>query len=653
MNGLYSGFTALRASQTAMDVIAENLANANTPGYHRRDVQLSERTIPSSPDRGYGVRVDQIRRIRSGVTEGLLTANISAQADSDVRIRTLEDLETLVTPRDGSIHDRLQLFFRSVQELGSRSDDSALKRLVVERGAQLASDIRALGVEADRIQASLDQEIRTTVRDVNDIADELKTVHNQLLLETPDTTAANALRDQYDKIVNQLGELVDVRPDKLNVNHNVVRFASDAALVGQVYQPLEFTYQNDQAIVQRVGTDEPLNFQGGKLGGLLAARNDILSSFRDELEQLTTELVTAVDSIHASAIGTAGSFDVLTGVRSVSDVDAPLSDAGLALPVTDGSLFVYITDDTTGEGRLEKIDIDPDTDSLRSVAAKLSGISGLQTLISEETGTLTIAADPGLSFDFTGRPQTRPDASGITGTSQLTLSGIYSGSRNQTLVLDVPADGTIGITEGFVVDLRDQDGNLVRRLELGADYEPGTEIEVTDGVRIAFSSGTLLSGDTTSADLVAQSDTSGILVALGLNTFFSGTDTRDLQVNSDILADNSRLATTLTGDASDTTALTRLLQMRDAKVARGGNSTLEESIADLTSKVGNDLASSRLVMEGLELSGQQLEAQRDSVSGVDPNEELVRMLTYQRAFQAASRVISTVDQVYQELLSII
>ena len=651
MLGFQAGLTALRASQVGINVTAQNLANAGTEGYHRRDVIFSERVLHAS-DRGYGVDIDAIRRIRSTVTESLLTNNISSSAYAGAQLDTLEQIETLMTPGDGSIHDRLQLFFASLQELSSRSDDTALQRLVIERGSQLAAQINAISNEVNRIRNGLDRQIQSAVDDVNDLSIELTDLHRRLFDEKKDTQPANAIRDRYDKLVNQLAEYVDVQPDLLRENHGIVRFASGGGIIGQVAAPLEFTLKDGMAAIRRVGEDDALNFSGGNIGGLLSARNDLLQGFGDELEQFTTDLITAIDSVHATGVGQNGAFEILTGSRNVSDLDAPLSAAEIKFPITGGSLYVRITDVATGEARLEKIEIDPTVDSLRSVAAKLDAISNLETVLSEDSGRLTVAAAPGYEFDFTGRLETSPDPSGIAGTSRPTLSGAYSGDDNDTLTFQVSATGTVGLTPDLFVDVLDGSGNLVRRLNVGDTYEPGSDIEVVDGVSIAFTSGTLVAGDTTTTEIVADADTSGLLVALGVNSFFDGFNANSIGVNPDLLNDPTRFAGSLTGDASDSRNLNRMLGMRDQLVALDGNRTLEQAMSELTAFIGNEVASTRLVLEGLTLTGEQLEAQRESVSGVDPNEELVKMLNYQKSFQAASRLISAINETFDELLRI-
>ena len=646
------GLSALRASQIGIDVSAQNIANASTPGYHRRDLQLSERTLGAVDSHGTGVVVSDIRRIRSDVTEGLLTTNVSLTAFAETRMESLDRVETLIAPTEGSVHDRLQEFYGSMQELSARSGDTTLQRLVVESGAQLASQVQAVSEDIRQLGTELDLEIQSIVEEVNYLTNELSTLQERLVRTVHTDESANALRDQFERVTNELAEYIDIQPDQLNNEHTISRFASGAGVVGHEAPTLLFDIKDGKAVVTREGNDQALNFSGGKLGGLLSARNELVTGVREELDAFAKDLMIAVDSVHSRGIGSSGGFEILSGTRGITDPDAPLATAA-DFPIEDGALYIRVTDTASGESTLNRIEVDATTDSLTDLASKINSVTGLDSFVRPESGALAIAASPGLTFDFTGQVATQPSSSAITGTSQLTLSGAYGGENNDTFTLTASGSGTIGLTDDLFVDVTDGSGNLVQRLNVGKGYEPGSEIEIADGVFATFEAGTLNTGDTATTDVVTNSDTSGVLVALGMNSFFTGRGATDIAVNADLESNPERFADSFSGASSDSRNLNRLLQTRDANVALDGTRTLEQSVSDLTSFIGSEVASNRLTLEGLAISEQQLEAQRDAVSGVDPNEELVKMMSFQRAFQAASRVISTIESTYDELFRIV
>ena len=94
-----------------------------------------------------------------------------------------------------------------------------------------------------------------------------------------------------------------------------------------------------------------------------------------------------------------------------------------------------------------------------------------------------------------------------------------------------------------------------------------------------------------------------------------------------------------------------LARIRDIPRARLLDRTFVESLADLTANAGLDVQHARNQQNQLIAFGERLQSDRDSVSGVDPNEELLRMLEVERAFQAAARFVSVIDETITELLN--
>jgi flagellar hook-associated protein FlgK len=297
--------------------------------------------------------------------------------------------------------------------------------------------------------------------------------------------------------------------------------------------------------------------------------------------------------------------------------------------------------------------IDPTTDSLQDVAAALSAIDHLQAAVDSQTGTLQIWADPGFAFDFAGRLDPTPDPSAITGSARPAISGRFSGSANAAWTFDVVGSGSVGVTPGLTVEVRDAAGSLLASLDVGRGYEAGTGLTIADGVQVAFSAGTLNAGDAFAITAVAQPDTSHLLVALGLNTFFAGTDASSIAVHPLLLQAPELLAVARSGQSGDVDNLLRLIAARDTKLATLSAQTPEEFLAWTTGTVGDRVRSAELVFDQVELLGQQLDAERSSYSAVDPNEEMVRLVQLQQAFQAAAKLITVANETMAELLQTI
>jgi flagellar hook-associated protein 1 FlgK len=146
-------------------------------------------------------------------------------------------------------------------------------------------------------------------------------------------------------------------------------------------------------------------------------------------------------------------------------------------------------------------------------------------------------------------------------------------------------------------------------------------------------------------------DTSGLLATLGVNTFWSGQDAGTMHVNPAIRADERLVTTGKTTAAGDTDNLMEMLQLRDRRVADGGSKTFEEHYRSIVGRLGTEAMltnNRRAVRNDLSM---RLENERQVISGVSLDEEMVKLIQFQRAYQAAARVISVSDTMIDTLIN--
>ncbi|HHN74450.1 MAG TPA: hypothetical protein ENK10_04400, partial [Acidobacteria bacterium] len=237
----------------------------------------------------------------------------------------------------------------------------------------------------------------------------------------------------------------------------------------------------------------------------------------------------------------------------------------------------------------------------------------------------------------------------------VTVSGAYTGASDETFSFDVTQDGTVGTTDGLVVEVRDSTGSIIGTLDIGSGYEPGSELEVAAGIRVSFGLGDLsaTNNDGFVLEAIADSDTSEILVATGLNSLFIGTNAADIAVRGDLQADPSLLAASLTGAEADTGLLLKLLSVENTKVEDLDNASLGSYYGSLIGDIGFQTATTQSALESNDLLISSLEQRRDQISGVNVDEELVDLVRYEQSFAAAAQFISTVNQLGDELLNLI
>ncbi|MBI5756900.1 MAG: flagellar hook-associated protein FlgK [Planctomycetales bacterium] len=657
MMQLSIGVSALQASQRALEITGQNVSNASTPGYHRQTAQL----MSAQPMQlggfsiGRGVELSDVRRAVSDQVELALTRQVSDNGSVDARLQGLTRLESRLSSGDGSTGGQLESLFNQLEQLSSRLHDGASRKVVVSAASQLTHEVNSLATEMYRMRDDLDRSIAQVVGEINPLAKQIADLNTRIRQVTARGTAPNDLLDQRGTLINELGRRISV--EVLNGNLGQVTLLASGVPLVIAERSLALEAHVDSAgvaTVQVADSDAPLPITGGQLGGLLTVRNTRLGDYRSRLDALAREMSRAFDEFQSTGLGVSGAFTQLNGQRAVKDLAAPLNVSGLTFTPRSGSLFIGVTNTATGQRTLREVAIDPASQSLADVGTAISSVPNLQPFVNTQNGTLSLFAAPGYTFDFTGGLDTTPTTTFSAGTtSSPRIGGVFNGQTNDRYTFNFLTSGTVGVTSGLQVRVTNQAGDVVNTLDVGQGYSAGQPLQVANGVTVSLATGNVTAGDTFSTRVVGQPDTSGLLTALGLNTFFTGDDAATLKVNSDLLGNADRLATSRTGQPGDSSNLQRLVSLRDAARLNNGTLTMSqfynEAVADVGMEVRNlkEQEATNQVLTG------QLETEQQSISGVDPNEEMVQLLKYQKMFQIAAKYINTINEALDELIKII
>ena len=152
---------------------------------------------------------------------------------------------------------------------------------------------------------------------------------------------------------------------------------------------------------------------------------------------------------------------------------------------------------------------------------------------------------------------------------------------------------------------------------------------------------------------VTDSDSSDVLVALGLNVMLSGSDASDIALRSDLSEDPSQLAVSLTGEAGDGGLLQEMLAIEDRADEGLGGAQVGRFWGDLVGEVGSESALAGSALDTSSAVLDSLEQRQASISGVNVDEEMVDLVNYQQSFSAAAQYISVVNQLGDEILHLL
>ena len=648
------GLSALRANQLALDTIANNIANANTPGFHRQSVHLGNRPpqLRGNFLIGSGVDVTSISQARSEAIENELTLNFSRLGATDISLTLSRQIESYFEGSTGSIEARLDQLVDQLQRIQIIPDDPTLRAEVIATGQNLAHQIRT----SDRDLLGLSQSIVRQTDDalllVNKQFQSLANLNHEIKRIENSGGFPNDLHDQHQSLLNELAQYIDIESFRDVEGGFSYRIGSNHQFDNANLELASRIEDDGNLVIYNTITGTEFQFSGGQIAAFQDLHNEVIPQYRGELQRLTETLIQNFDSVHAQGIGLTGSFTNLASTRPLISTLSPLTDSAPAFPIAEGELFVSIIDEATGEKTLHSITINPDFESLDDVASSLSSIDHLNALANAQTGGITLFTQPGYQFDFSGGFATIPDRAGITGDAPIQLGGQYSGTTNQNWTYEILGSGQVGVDDNLQVQVTDESGVTLGTFNLGEGYVPGSEIEVAQGVHIQIDSGVLNDGDQFQSQLIANSDTTGFLTSLGLNTFFKGSQAGDIDIADAIVDEPGTLALSGSGNPGDVANAVLLFETLEASAFENG-ATLSQFASGITTRVATDVFQLNAERDALAVRHGNLLNQQQAVSGVDPNEEMVQMINYQRAFEASVRVIETMDQMLSDLIRVV
>lgn len=649
------GMSALRTHQTALTTLGHNIANASTPGYHRQRVDLINRppTVSDGHFVGTGVDISSITRLRNSAAEKALLRNSGLKSYSSLSLDLARQIEAQMTPGELSIHSNLSAFFNRMEKIANAPQDLTVRKEFLTSASELMQGFNTLDQSLQDIGQNVRGELSGAVDKVNQLIGDIAAVNARIFESRGIGSTPNDLLDRRDQLITELSEYIDVEVES-GVPGRETMIVGGSVAVGQRAVRLELTEQPDGRLdLTLEHTRAPIPLTAGKLRAMLEYKNEIVPAARSRVDDLARQIVLAVDQQHAKGMPDSGAFRAMFGQRAVSNVTVPLAEAETAFPVRAGNIYITVTERTTGVRRTEKVFIDPATDSLQSVAAKFDALAGVAASVDSVRNTISINGEPAYLFDFAGRADNFPDNTLMTGTTVPRFSGGYTGSVNDQWTVSFSGPGTIGLTPGLQAFVRDQAGQVIAVHDVGAGYEAGKPLTVRDGLSLQFSTGTVNASDQSDLYVTTNSDETDFLGALGLNSLFDGSHVGALKIRTEILKSPQDLSGGVTGTPGDATNVARIAAIRDQRFGQLGGRTILEELADMTADAGLDVqaAESRdLQFEALRV---RLEGERDSTSGVDINEEMLKMMEVERGYQAASRFISTVNQTLDELFRIV
>lgn len=653
MDSFNIGISGLQASMRGLEVVGNNMANASTEGFHRQRLEL----VPAYSGRvgdlllGGGVDAAGVRRIIDRLVEVDIARQQGLYEQVSQELSTLRTVESAFgeLADEGTLGAMIDEFFNALHDLSTHPTNGIYQNQVVNAGDQLASRFRTLGEFLGKLEEQVVREAYNTVDEINLLLNQIADLNSKIKSRELVGGEANNLRDERDQRVLELSRLIGVSTTQRPYGVVDVAVSAYPLVTEDCVMELDVRQLSGGVLaVSPAGADMfDTEVAGGKLGGLFDLKNELLEDIHNELDDLARGIMEQINTLHTQGIGSAGSFTRLEGRQMPTDVIADLEP-----PVVDGNIYIRVIDQATGTVTREVIPVNAGADTLSDIADYVTNnITGLTA--SADLRRLTIQAQGGYEFDFLPAVLPEPTSSTLTGTSSPTISGIYSGEANDTWTCTVVGDGEVGNDDSLQVEVRDGGGQLLKTVNVGTGYVVGERLEIAEGVEITFSAGTLNNGEDFTFEVLADTDTSGLLRTTGLNGFFFGTEAVNMKLCPDIAANIERVATALGSDGTDNANILRMAELREEAFGSLDGLNPGEFYRKLVTQLGQDLTMRKLQENNIDTVLQNLSNQRDEISGVDINEQAAEMLTYERMFQSMGKYLNTARSYYETLFSLL
>ncbi|WP_018864111.1 flagellar hook-associated protein FlgK [Thioalkalivibrio sp. ARh3] len=632
------GTSALLAFQRAIGTTSNNIANSATEGYSRQRTELGNLSpqFLGGSYQGQGVGVDSIRRISDDFVNTQLRTSISEQSNAQAKADLAKRIDNLLADDASGLAPVLQDFFDAASDVANDPTSNAARTVFLTEAESLAERFKAIDGRLEEQRRIVNGQIETNVKEINQLAESLAGLNREIVAKSTQGTP-NDLLDQRDRVLNELAEKVDLTTVEQDDGALNVFIGNGQALVlgGNSQSLVADSISGDPAkmevgIQSGSGVANITRFlQGGELGGLLEMRESVIDTAQNSLGQIATQLGQAFNEQNAQGLDLDGQIggDIF-GIGEPSVWGRSGNSTG-ETPSVD---FGNVDELTTSDYRLRVNDED---------VFELVRLSNNEVVDSLDPGDTLLEAD-GLVVDVSDLDNAEPGDNWL-------IQPTRNGARDLEVVLDDPrgiaaaaaihdvaaAEDNTGdaVVEGFRITSEDYDPDV---LENGATvrFDEGDGYVVEDGEGNPIASTTIDNGDT----VTIETDD-------GWSITLSGTpeygDTFTVEGGQDRPGDNRNMLEM--ADLSET----RTVQTEDGERRVPG---FGDAYNSLIANVGTRTRQANVALDSANAQLEQAKAQRESVSGVNLDEEAADLIRYQQAYQAAAQVIQVSNSLFDSLL---
>ena len=613
--GIEIGKRSLMAHSTQIQTAGHNISNADTEGYSRQRVIVKSFEPIYRPDLeramvpgqiGQGCDVESINRIKDELLESRIVEQKNVESYWETRDKYYSMIESVYNePNDVSVRTNMDEFWQGWQELSTYPESDAARLAVVVRGQTLTNSIQQQYKSLRGIGDQINGDIEAVVKQVNDLSRQIASVNGEIVRSKGLGDNPNDLMDRRDLLVEKLSSLINVTVTQKDPDEFMVHTDGQIIVQGSLARQIETVGQLDNnGYGKLMWSDTKLDaeFHGGTLGALVELRDKDIRTEIQSLNTMALNFADLVNDVHRNAIGknnTTG-LDFFVQHDFVENVNGNYDRNGDGVEDTS---YIFRMTGTNALKMQEQIGL--------SGTMTINGASGNIDVAYFSTDTVEDVINR--INDSNGEVKAYLDRN-----SCLVLKATSSnGMENPDFVIRHVEDsgmfltGYSGILQGSGADN-------------AYDFNRANAVDVLAGAQFAVSP-VLNPSAYIEVNGLIQNDVSSVAAAFKNSQGFA--------------------------EPSDGRAAVEMAAIRNTKIMIGSQRTFDDYFADTITNVGlkgeqaqNQLATQNKIMG-------DLRDLRDSISGVNIDEELADIIKFQHGYNVAAKFISVQDELLDTLIN--
>jgi flagellar hook-associated protein 1 FlgK len=312
MSGISSvlniGRNALQTYELAMQVTSHNISNALTPGYTRQQIVIESQNPLNIAglQLGMGARAGSVGQAFDQYTTRSIQQTTSSLGESEAKATALSYLETIFNEATGQgLNQALSDFWNAWQDLAGNPGGTTERSALLQKAEALTTQFGSMSDNLNQVRQSMNTNLGASIQELNQAAAQIASLNEKIVASESDGTTANDLRDQRNSLVEKVSSLIGINYYEDN-NGSLTITTTNGKLLVDGTQSWGLSQVGEEIYWNGIPTDLSADLSGGKIGGWLDIRDEIVPQYLANLDELAGSLIQELNALHSGGYTPSG-----------------------------------------------------------------------------------------------------------------------------------------------------------------------------------------------------------------------------------------------------------------------------------------------------------------------------------------------------------